>query len=226
MFRFQAAPKTCDQSGLGWGFKPRLACQTLRRSEARKPESQGNDLTTSLPRVLGSAGAEQRALDWASVIAHSCWETRNSIDWYFSFLYSSILLIFISNHVILLTQPKFCFNSFELSSLSDYFIGESFDVCAHRLNLLLERRTLQVALNFSGFLVSTVFNPEKQTSSLIVQRWLADAKDITILLDIHIGLMFKLKKSSYVINREVTNYSTWLFSETLQIIDVRHHNRY
>ena len=88
--------------------------------------------------------------------------------------------------------------------ISDYLIGESYDVCAHRLQLLLERQTLQVAFNLSEFLISNVCNPEKQISSLIIQRWLTDAKDVSILLDIHIGLMFRLKKGSFQINHSVT----------------------
>lgn len=53
-----------------------------------------------------------------------------------------------------------------------------------------------VAFNFVDFIVQNVCNSEKRTSSLIVQRWIQNAKDIPELIDAHLGLMFKLKKDT------------------------------
>jgi hypothetical protein len=79
----------------------------------------------------------------------------------------------------------------------------------------MEGPTLLVAFNYSDFLVSTVLNPGKRATSLIVQRWMKSAEDVSAILDAHLGLAYKLKKDSMLIDKTV---NIWISLRNRQLM--------
>ena len=83
---------------------------------------------------------------------------------------------------------------------TDYFFGESFDVCMKRLQVLLDSKLDIPAYHLTTFLVRHVFEDyhcKRPKFSFLMTEWLQNSRDKAhIILYIHLAILYRRKEDS------------------------------
>ena len=98
--------------------------------------------------------------------------------------------------------------------VSDYFLGECYNVCMRRLQVLLESNLDIPAYNLTSFLVRHIFedyNSKRPKFSYLHQEWLERSKDKAhTILDIHIAILYRRKEDTSQL-QYLVNFSKFRF---------------
>ena len=93
--------------------------------------------------------------------------------------------------------------------ISDYFLGECYDVCKRRLEVLIESNMDIPAYNLTSYLVQNVFEDyqNKQPKfSYLHHEWLdKDMDKAHNILDIHIAILYRRKEDTSQLQYLVCN---------------------
>ena len=88
--------------------------------------------------------------------------------------------------------------------ISDYFLGECYDVCMRRLEVLLDSNLNIPAYNLTTYLVQNLFSEDYQNKrskfSYLHHEWLEkDREKAHSILDVHIAIIYRRKEDTSVL---------------------------